>query len=279
MRRFVQMGILLGAAFSCCGTAALADTYDRLDVTDTTIGFSSPGNVYGPWIAQDARLVFVTPGVQSINFEVAHQADGDVADPTHGMYFAAGFNHFITPRLYGDVNIGYGTANPYAHTNAHLEFDYKTTPDLKLVTGAAEDYITYWDGTVLKQFSVGPQYYYGTGDVQIRYLVAANTGAATKSGLEVAWDIIPTIRSKYTVTGLFGPQQYLVSIPGLPLALANDIGQTYTVGTEQQLGRTSETGARWGMEAYGFFSHLVNASNGSPIYQARGVTFGLWGLF
>ncbi|HEY6485392.1 MAG TPA: hypothetical protein VIX83_03285 [Candidatus Cybelea sp.] len=279
MRRSVQIGILVVAAFLCCGRVALADTYDRLDVSGTSIGFSSPGNAYGPWIIQDAKIVFVTPGVQAINFEVAHQADGDVAFPTHGEYFAAGINHSITSRLYGDFNFGYGTSNPYSHTNAHLEFDYKTTPDLRLVMAAAEDYVTYWGGTTLKQFSVGPEYYYPGGDVQLRYLVAANTGSQTKSGLLAAWDITPTIRSKYSATGLFGSQQYLVSIPGLPQALANDFGQTYTVGTEQQLGRTTQRGARWGIEANGFFSHLVDATNGAPVYQARGVTFGIWSIF
>jgi YaiO family outer membrane protein len=259
--------------------AIAGDSYTRLDVTDSTIGFTSPGNTYGPWIYQDARLIFVQPGQGALNFEVAHQADGDRLFPTHADYFAAGITRDITRRFYVNGNFGYGTSYPYAKTDVHVELNYKTTPDLKLVMSGSEDFVTYYGRQTLDLLQLGPTYYYGAGDVQLRYLVAANSNAQTKSGVLAAWDIIPSIRSKYTLTGLFGPQQYVVTVPGLPNMLANYNGQTYTVGTEQQLGHTGPSGLRWGVTLSGFLSHLTQGTSGAPIYTGRGATLGLWSTF
>jgi hypothetical protein len=272
--------VALAVALALTATQpALADSYTRIDVSDSTIGFTSPGNVYGPWIYQDARVVFVQPGQGAINFEFAHQADGDVNFPTHAEYFAAGYTRDLTPRfnIYG--NFAYGTSYPYPKNDIHIELNYKATPDLKLVIGGSEDFITYYGRQTLQFLQLGPTYHYSTGDVQVRYLSQANSNAQTKSGVLAAWDIIPSIRSKYTVTGLFGPQQYIVTIPGLPNALANYNGETYTAGTEQQLGRTGPGGLRWGVTVAGFLSHLTQAVNGAPIYTARGATLGVWSTF
>jgi YaiO family outer membrane protein len=276
-----RLYIVLTAGFALIATQpALADnSYTLLNVSDSTIGFSSPGNAYGPWIYQDARVVFVQPGQGAVNFEVAHQANGDVAFPTHGMYFDAGITRDFTQRFYGYVNVGYGTAYPYAKNDVHVELNYKTTPDLKLVMGGSEDFVTYYGRQTMEMLQLGPTYYYSTGDVQVRYLSQANSNAQTKSGASLAWDIIPSIRSKYTVTGLWGPQQYIVTTPGIPNALANYQGETYTVGTQQQLGRVGPQGLLWGVTVSGLLTHLTQAANGGPVYTGRGATLGVWSQF
>ena len=255
---------------------ALADNYSRLELDDTTIGFSSPGNAYGPWIFQNARYVYVMPGDGAINVEFSHQANGDVNFPTHGDYFAAGYTRDFNSRMYGYLNFGYGTSNPYAKTDVHAELDYKASQDMRLVVSGSEDFVTYWSGQTLALTQIGPTYYYRGGDVQAHFLAEANSNAATKGGAYVAWDIVPDRRSKYTLTGLFGPQQYLVSLPGLPLTLANYTGQTYTLTTEQQIGRTMARGFKWGIRAGGFLSQVNQASGGTPVYTGRGATFGFW---
>lgn len=276
----LHVRLAVAAALVLLATApALADNYGRVDVSDSTIGFSSPGNTYGPWIYQDARVVFVQPGQGAENFEVAHEANGDVNFPTHGDWFLGGITRDLSPRLYAFGSFGYGTAYPYARTDVHIELNYKTTPDLKLVLGGSEDFVSYYGHESLQLLQVGPTYYYGSGDVQVRYLSAANSNAQTKSGASVAWDITPSIRSKYTLTGLWGPQQYIVTVPGIPNALANYNGETYTVATEQQLGRTGPQGLRWGMTVQGFLSHLSEATNGAPVYTGRGATLGVWTTF
>jgi YaiO family outer membrane protein len=257
--------------------AAVAEDYTRIDLSDTSIGFT-PGDVYGPWIIQDARIVFVQPGQGSVNFEFAHQADGDPIYPTHGEYFVGGITRDLTRRLYVWGQLGYGTSNPYARTDVHIEAEYKTTPDLKLVLGSSEDFIDYYSGTNLKLFQIGPSYYYNTGVVQVRYLCSANSGAQTKGGLLASWDITPNIRTKFSMTGLFGPQQYIVSIPGIPNALANFVGQTYTAQVQQQIGQPDRNGLRWGITAGGLLSHTTLVS-GSPLYTQRGATLGLWTTF
>jgi YaiO family outer membrane protein len=276
-----RLRIVLTASFALIATQpALADnSYTRVDVSDSTIGFTSPGNAYGPWIYQDARAVWVQPGQGAINFEFAHQANGDVAFPTHGEYFDAGYTRDITPRLYGYVNFGYGTAYPYAKNDVHVELNYKTTPDLKLVMGGSVDFVTYYGQQTMQMLQLGPTYYYGTGDVQVRYLSQANSNAQTKIGASFAWDIIPSVRSKYTLTGLWGPQQYIVTTPGIPNALANYQGQTYTVATQQQLGRVGPQGLVWGITASGLLTHLTQATTGGPVYTGRGATLGVWSQF
>ena len=259
--------------------AAMAEDYTRIDLSDSTIGFSSPGNAYGPWIYQDARIVFVQPGQGAVNLEIAHQANGDIASPTHGEYFAGGITRDLSRRVWVWGQYGVSTDLPYARSDVHIEAAYKVTPDLKLAFNASEDFVNYWTGENEKLFQVGPTYFYDTGTVQLRYLSSANSGAQTKGGAFVAWDIIPTFRSKYTLTGLFGPRQFIVGIPGLPVALFNANGWTYTLSTEQQLGRVGPNGLRWGLKAAGLLSHLTNATNGAPIYTARGATLGLWTTF
>jgi YaiO family outer membrane protein len=280
LTRFLRSGLILLTAF-VVGTAqaAYAEDYTRIDLTDSTIGFSSPGNAYGPWIYQDLRVVFVQPGQGAINFEAAHEANGDIIYPTHGEYFAGGYTHDFNRRVWAWANFGWGTDRPYARTDAHIELAYKTTPDLKFVMNTAEDWITYVSGQDLKLFQIGPTYFYDTGQVQLRYLCEANSGAQTRSGLLAAWDITPTYRQKYTITGLFGPQTFLVGIPGYPLALFDSVGETYNVSTQQQLGRTGPNGLRWGVEAGGFYTHQTSLATSEPLYTGRGATLGLWTTF
>lgn len=280
MTNYLRSGLIVFAVFVIwTRQAAMAEDYTRIDLTDSSIGFSSPGNVYGPWIFQDLRAVWVTPGVSSLNFEVAHQANGDIIDPSHGEYFAAGYTRDLNRRVWVWGQYGYGTSNPYSRSDVHIEAAYKMTPDLKLAMNASEDFVDYWTGENLKLFQVGPTYYYDWGVVQARYLSAANSGAATKGGAEVSWDITPTIRQKYTLTGLFGPQNFLVAIPGLPISVFNSTGETYNFFTEQQLGRTGPNGLRWGAKVGGFLTHQTNATTGGPLYTGRGFTIGAWTTF
>ncbi len=209
--------------------AAAGETYTRLDLTDTSIGFTSPGNAYGPWNIQDLRASFAEVGRGAVSLEFAHQNDGDVNYPTHGNYIGAGIIGNLSSRFYAYLNFGYGTASPYARTDFHVEADYKATPDLKLVLGGSEDFVTYYSNVTLTELSVGPMYYFDHGDLLAHYTVSNNTNAATKSGVWLAGDYIPTVRSKYTVTALLGPQQYQVVLPAVPVALQNVTGQTYNL--------------------------------------------------
>ncbi len=276
--RICLCSALVGAMALLPAAPALADDYSRLDLDATAIGFTSPGNAYGPWQFQNLRYVFIAPGSGSINFEFSHQTNKDVNNPQNGYYFALGATKDFGPNLYGFINIGSGTANPYAKSLLHVELAYKIPSDRRWQIDGSEDFVGYQSGQNLRQTMIGPNYISRTVAVQLRYLVQANSGAATQSGAYAALDVTPTIRSKYTVTGLWGPQQYLTQIGALPLTLANDYGQTYTLGTEQQLGRTGSAGQTLGIRVFGFYSHL-NQTNGSPLYIGRGITVGFWGQF
>jgi hypothetical protein len=280
VKNYLRTGLIVFVVFVIVSAqAAMAEDYTRIDLSDSTIGFSSPGNAYGPWIFQDLRAVWVTPGQSALNFEAAHEANGDIIFPTHGEYFAAGYTRDLNRRVWVWGQFGQGTDRPYARTDVHIEAAYKTTPDLKLQMNAAEDFVNYWSGQNLKLFQVGPTYYYDWGVIQARYMCAANSGAKTESGVLAAWDITPTYRQKYTITGLFGPQNFLVGIPGLPISVFNSVGYTYNVWTEQQLGRTGPNGLRWGAKLGGFLTHQTNATTGGPLYTGRGLTLGLWTTF
>ena len=267
---------LMMLATAAAAAADQPETFTRLDLTDTSIGFTSPGNAYGPWNIQDLRATFSQTGRGAVALELAHQTDGDVNYPTHGNYIGAGIIRDLSSRFYAYLNYGYGTASPYVKTDLHLEADYKATPDLKLVFGGSEDFVTYYSNTALTELSVGPMYYFDRGDLMVHYTVSNNTNAATKSGVWIAGDYIPTFRSKYTVTALLGPQQYQVALPAIPLAMQSVAGQTYTLSTEQQIGRTDSSGRRWGIKAGAFLSSLKNTAGGSLFYVGRGLDAGLW---
>ncbi|HEY6327365.1 MAG TPA: hypothetical protein VIW73_12745 [Candidatus Cybelea sp.] len=271
-------GLLVAVMATLGAVPAIAADSSRLELDATAIGFTSPQNTYGPWQFQNLHYVYVIPGEGALNVEFSHQTDKDTGNFQNGYYIALGLVRDFTPYLYGVVDFGAGTANPYAKSLLHTELAYKIPADWRWQIDGSEDFIGYQSGQSLRQTMVGPNYISRTFAVQMRYLVQVNSGATTQSGAYAALDVMPTRRSKYTVTGLWGPQQYLTQVGALPLTLANLDGQTYTLGTEQQIGPTNSLGQRLGVRVLGFYSHL-NRVGGSPLYIGRGVTLGFWSQF
>ena len=101
--------------------AAAGETYTRLDLTDTSIGFTSPGNASVLEI-EDLRAVLLKWAAAGVA-RFAHQNDGDVNYPIHGNYIGAGIIGNLSSRFYAYLNFGYGTASPYARTDFHVEAD------------------------------------------------------------------------------------------------------------------------------------------------------------
>ena len=157
---------------------------------------------------------------------------------------------------YANVNFGYGTSNPYGKTDLHLEAAYKTTPDMRLVmdvSGRLRLVLVGADAPAVD----------GRADVLLRERDGAASlygrcqlGSGTNSGAYVAWDVIPDPRSKYTLTGLFGPQQY-----SRPCRECRSHLQT-TPDRPIPLGANGKSGARR-RAAYAGASRLMDSSRKS----------------
>jgi len=263
-------GLCIAALTVAAPVAARAET--TATVTGTDIGFSSPGNLYGPWSIADLRTSNQTPG-QAVDFDLAVRSDKDQQFPSQGVYGSVEYIKDLGPRFYMATAAGYGSSgvSPLPHYNVYQQFAYKLLGERQLVMTASEDNSGYTQGITSNQISVGPMYYGHGFDVQALYTESANTGALARPVGYVALDIgtTPNMESKVTATVQFGPQSYESAIPGMPVALGDLTGFNLTLGTTQWVA------PRLGFTVTGLYGRVQNVNLGRLEYIERGIQFGI----
>ncbi len=263
IRRFL---ILVLAMCNLCTVSALAD--QQVQVVQTVIGFSSPGDAYGPWDLTDLRYIDVLQG-QSFVLDLSHRSDHDQAFPTSGNYGNLSWSHDLTPRLYFNVAAGFGSGGPFATQNYHLEFDYKATTDYRLVTGVAGDAVTYANGLKGNDVGVALSYYWPHVIAQLRGYAASNSNSPTRGSLLGSLELRPNNMVDIVATAIAGPQYYEVIIPGIPPAFQNQSGWVSTLSYQQWVS------PHFGLIVGGYLSNYTQFGTGAPIAAGRGYTFGV----
>lgn len=263
IRRFL---ILVLAMCNLCTVSALAD--QQVQLVQTNIGFSSPGDAYGPWDITDFRYLDTLPG-QSFVVDLSHRSDHDQAFPTQGNYGNLSYSRDLSARFYVNAAAGFGSGGPFPTQSYHLEFNYKATNDYRFVTGVAGDAVTYANGLKGSDVGLALAYYWPHVVAQLRGYAAYNSNSPTRANVFGSIELKPNNMVDIVATGIVGPQYYEVIIPNIPPAFMNQSGWVTTLSYQQWLNRS------FGLIVGGYLSNYTQFGTGAPIAAGRGITFGV----
>ncbi len=198
----LRIGIALGLAFLLAPAWASAG---ELDVTDSLSGFSSPGNVYGPWNAVSTTYRWNT-GPDTPSFTFVTRADADRLAPTHGEGATIDDYHDWSPRFFTYAALGSASGNVLPTRNGYIEGDEKFGHDLATVFGGGLGIVVNPNHVVQRYINLGPTFYAAHFNVTVRYLqtfTAGRTATGTAIATMQAGDTGKTIS---TLTLLAGDQ-------------------------------------------------------------------------
>jgi YaiO family outer membrane protein len=223
--------------------AARADT--TIDLQNNFSGFTSPGNVVGPWRIWTMQITHEgtrdTPGLSLIN-----RVDEDAPAPQHMNGIVVDDYHNWTPRFFTYVALQAASNGIQPNRGVYLEGDQKFGP---FVLGGALTTQVYPNQTVLNQAGFGPTYYWPKVNVTVRYMPGwLNPGGYIGTYLLAVTEGLDK-RATTTLTLQAGAQPPSNN-PGL---LGIDLGVTY--------------------------AHVTRPSDASLIYIQRGLTLGTFTTF
>jgi YaiO family outer membrane protein len=247
-------------------TAAYAD--QQVQLVDTSIGFSSPGDAYGPWQIADFRYIDTLPD-QSFTVDLSHRDDQDQIYPTSGNYGNLSYSRDLSARTYVNAAVGFGSGDPFPTQVYHLEFNYKASSDYRFVTGVAGDAVSYQNGLKSTDVGLALSYYWPHTTLQVREYAVSDSYSPTRGSTYMSLEVRPSAMSDIIATGIVGPQYYEVIIPGVPAAFANESGWVTTLSYQQWLNRN------FGLIIGGYLSNYTEFGTGAPIAAGRGITFGV----
>jgi YaiO family outer membrane protein len=174
-------GVALALALALIPFAARAG---ELDVTGSLSGFSSPGNLYGPWDALSTTYRWNT-GADTPSVTFVTRSDRDRLDPTHGDGFTVDDYHDWSPRFFTYAALGSASGNVLPTRNFYVEGDGKFGYHLDTVFGGGLGIVVNPNGVVQRYINVGPAFYAAHFNVMLRYLQTF-TGGRTGTGTGIA---------------------------------------------------------------------------------------------
>jgi YaiO family outer membrane protein len=248
-----------------CAAPALAD--QQAQFTYTAIGFSSPGNGYGPWDIDDFRYID-SDTAQALVLDLSHRNDNDPAFPTSGNYGNLSYSRDLSSRWYLNGSAGFGSGNPFPLSVFHLEANYKVSSDYRFVVGAAGDEISYQQSLHTSDVGLSVAYYWPHVVAQLREYSVSNTNSPTRDSTFASLELRPSNMTDIVATTIVGPQYYEVIIPGLPPAFANTNGWVATLSYQQWVTK------HFGLIVGGYLSDYTQYGTGAPLFAGRGFTFG-----
>lgn len=247
----------------------LAARAGELDLTGDLSGFSSPGNVYGPWDALTGTYRWVagadTPGVTLVN-----RIDHDQLAPTHSFGTVLDDYHTWSPRFFTYAAVGLAAGTVLPNRSFYVEGDEKVGRNLTTVLGGGVGVVVNPNGPVQRYVNVGPTFYWNNFNVTLRYLqtftsgrVGTGTGIATiQSG--------QTGKTISTLTLLAGDQP--------PNGIA-EASQPVAFGQRSVLAGFEVKhwiGTKGGILAGVQVERLNDRMTGTMLYARRGITLGIF---
>jgi YaiO family outer membrane protein len=262
-RHLVTVVALVAACLPCAAAAG------ELDVTGSLSGFSSPGNVYGPWRTLSTTYRWNTgPDTPSVTFVT--RADGDRLAPTHGSGFTVDDYHDWNPRFFTYAAIGTASGNVLPTRNFYAEGDEKFGHELNTVMGAGAGIVVNPNGVVQRYVNVGPAFYASGFNVTLRYLQTF-TGGRTGTGTGIATIAAgQTGKTISTLTLLAGDQ------PPNGVVTASQTAAFGQRAAFAGLGVKHWTSARGGWTAGLEIERLNDRLSGTTLYARRGIDIGLF---
>jgi YaiO family outer membrane protein len=178
----------------------------ELDLTGDLSGFSSPGDVYGPWQSLSAGYRWVAGPDDTPSVTLVTRSDRDRLDPTNSNGLTVDDYHTWSPRFFTYAAVGLASGDVLPTRNFYVEGDQKFGATLATVFGAGVGVIVNPNGVDQRYINVGPSFYARGYNVTLRYLQTFTTGrTGTGTGILV-FQTGATGRTIGTLTLLAGDQ-------------------------------------------------------------------------
>jgi YaiO family outer membrane protein len=262
-RRMAILAVLMFGALPCATVAG------ELDLTGNLSGFSSPGDLYGPWRTLSTTYRWGA-GKDTPSVTLVTRADGDRLGPTHSNGGTVDDYHDWGPRFFTYAALGTAGGGVLPTRNIYVEGDRKFGAALNTVAGAGFGVVVNPNGVVQRYVNVGPSYYGSGFNVTLRYLQTFTTGR-TGAGTAIATiQTGQTGKTISTVTLLTGNQPPNgIAEPAQPALF----GQRATFAG---VGIKHWTGPGGGWTAGIELERLNDRAGGTALYARRGLNLGIF---
>jgi YaiO family outer membrane protein len=247
----------------------LAARAGELDLTGDLSGFSSPGNVYGPWDTATGTYRWVA-GADTPSVTLVSRVDHDQLAPTNSFGTVLDDYHTWSPRFFTYAAVGLAAGTVLPNRAFYVEGDEKVGRNLTTVLGGGVGVVVNPNGLVQRYINVGPTFYATNFNVTLRYLqtfttgrVGTGTGILTVQGGQ-------TGKTISTLTLLAGDQPPNgIAEPAQPI----EFGQRTVLAG---FGVKHWIGSKGGILAGVSVERLNDRMTGMGIYARRGITLGIF---
>lgn len=272
------MARMRAAAFACACALAVANPVapasaaptTEVEVSQSAIYFTSPGNTYGPWhltsLTVESNVKGSTYGGE-VDYGTTEQLSSNIS---RGTFVSLNNTQNWTDSFYTFAAVGAGTADPYPTLSAYVEADFKTLASRRLVLSVGLGTTHYASGFSGQLLSIGGEYYWPKFVAGVRALIEQNTSSPTVLGALTTLEYDPTTARSIVGTLQVGQQDYLSAAPSLPPSRANYQGYAATLTIKQNISRSV------GVALGGVLQQQHNAVSGLTVFTSRGFTLGLF---
>jgi YaiO family outer membrane protein len=241
----------------------------ELDLTGDWSGFSSPGNIYGPWDTWTGTYRWVA-GPDTPSVTLVTRDDHDILAPTHSDGTVLDDYHTWSPRFFTYAALGLSAGTVLPNRSFYVEGDEKVGRNLTTVLGGGLGVVVNPNGVVQRYLNVGPTFYANNFNVTLRYLqtfTTSRTGAGTGILTFQAGQTGKTIATLTLLAGDEPPNG--LAVPSQPAVFGE---RAVSVGLEVK----HWIGLKGGILAGVGVARLNDQMSGNTIYAQRGVTLGIF---
>jgi YaiO family outer membrane protein len=241
----------------------------ELDLTGDLSGFTSPGNIYGPWDTLTGTYRWVA-GADTPSVTLVTRADHDVLAPTHSDGTVIDDYHTWSPRFFTYAALGLSAGTVLPNRSFYVEGDEKVGRNLTTVLGGGLGVVVNPNGVVQRYLNVGPTFYANNFNVTLRYLqtfTTSRTGTGTGLLTFQSGQTGKTIATLNLVAGDQPPNG--LAEPSLFAAFGQ---RTVSDGLEIKHWTSPQGGILAGVVV----ARLNDQLSGDLLYVQRGVTLGIF---
>jgi YaiO family outer membrane protein len=239
------------------------------EINDTVSGFTSPGDLYGPWnaitLSDREKIGNDKPGISIVD-----QTDSDSGGPTHGIEFVLDDYHDWSQKFFTYAAVGVSGGNLLPTRSAYLEGDWKFGPQLATVMGFGAGTVVNPNGVVQNYLNMGPSWYHNNFNITLRWLPSFTSGRmGTSTGILTAANGAEgnTITTLTLLAGNQPPNGVFTT------TLPNQIGQrALLAGIDVKHWLSRKGGYDVGVS----IGRLTDSTSGNMIYIRRALSVGIF---
>jgi YaiO family outer membrane protein len=241
----------------------------ELDLTGDLSGFSSPGNIYGPWDTLTGTYRWVA-GPDTPSVTLVTRADHDVLAPTNSFGTVLDDYHTWSQRFFTYAALGLSAGTVLPNRSIYVEGDEKFGRDLTTVMGGGIGIVVNPNGVVQRYINVGPTFYAANYNVTFRYLQTFTTSRVGSGTGIFTFQTGQTGKTISTLTLVAGnqPPNGLAE----PSQLAAFGQRTVSAGLEVKHWIGTKGGILAGVQV----ARLNDQLSGNTLYTQRGITLGIF---